>query len=134
AGVATRGEGGGALDRAFAKAPRMAYGTHMYDGLEAALAMLAQAKVSAGAVVLLSDGADVGSATAKKAVVRAARDQHVRIFTVGLHSGAFDRSTLKTIASRTSGAYAEATPAALSPVFAALSTRLASDYLLQSTS
>jgi tight adherence protein B len=119
------------LNAALATAPPLAYGTHIYDGLQAALAMLADAKVSAGAVVLLSDGADVGSTASKKAVVQAARDQHVRIFTVGLHSGAFDRSALKALGSQTSGAYAEATPAALGPVFAALSTRLATEYLLQ---
>ena len=119
------------LNAALATAPPLAYGTHIYDGLEAALAMLAEAKVSAGAVVLLSDGADVGSTASKTAVVQAARAQHVRIFTVGLHSGAFDRSALKSIGSQTSGAYAEATPTALGPVFAALSTRLASEYLLQ---
>ena len=45
---------------------------------------------------LLSDGDDVGSVHLVDTVVRAAQRQRVRIFTVGLRSGAYDPSALRT--------------------------------------
>jgi tight adherence protein B len=119
------------LNSALASSPALAYGTHIYEGLNGALALLERAKVSAGAVVLLSDGTDVGSTITKQAVIQKAVHQHVRIFTVGLHSGAFDRSAMQSIAAETSGAYAEAASSQLGPIYSALSSRLASEYLLQ---
>ena len=89
----------------------MAYGTHLFDAVRRSLRTLAAAKISAGSIVLLSDGADIGSTYTLKQVVAAAKAQHVRVFTVGLRSGAFDGATLKTLAAQTGGSYAEASSA-----------------------
>jgi tight adherence protein B len=122
----------GALSDALAQPPALAYATHIYDALGGSLQLLAKQKVSAGAIVLLSDGADVGSTTNLAAIVRRATTQHVRIFTVGLRSGAFDGSALRAIAAGTGGSYAEASSSEqLAGIYDALSSRLASEYLLQ---
>ncbi len=82
--------------------------------------------------MLLSDGDDVGSVHLVDRVVRAAQRQRVRIFTVGLRSGAFDPSALRTIADETGGAYAEASSAGeLSEIYAALGRRLSTEYLVR---
>jgi tight adherence protein B len=111
--------------------PDLAYGTRIYDGLDRSLDLLARARISAGSVVLLSDGADLGSAHGLDDVVAAARRQRVRIFTVGLRSGAFDPAALRSIALRTGGSYSEARSAEeLGPIYEALGRRLGSEYLL----
>jgi tight adherence protein B len=120
------------LERVLARPQAVAFGTHIYDAVDAALAVLRSAKVSSGVIVLLSDGSDVGStATLAAAITRASR-QHVRVFTVGLRSGAYDPKTLRSLAGGTGGSYAEAaSPSQLASIYDALSTRLASEYVLE---
>ena len=122
----------GTLQKALAGQPTLRYGTHIYDTLETALTLLAKQKIAAGSIVLLSDGADVGSTSTLAKVVQRAAAQKVRIFTVGLRSGAFDGPALKAIAARTGAAYVEAgSTADLGKIYAALGSRLASEYLLE---
>jgi tight adherence protein B len=124
------------LDRAavaltLGRPPALRYGTRIYDALDQGLASLARAKVSAGSIVLLSDGTDVGSNETLASVLRKALGQHVRIFTVGLRSRAFDARPLRLLATKTGGSYAEASSATeLEPIYRALSQRLASEYLV----
>jgi tight adherence protein B len=121
-----------ALQGALAKKPQLRYGTHIFDGLNSSLQLLAHEKISAGSVILLSDGADVGSTASLRQVVAAAKAQHIRIFTVGLRSGAFDGATLRSIAAQTGGSYAEAaSETQLGAIYASLSSKLASEYLVQ---
>ena len=121
-----------ALQTALAKQPQLAYGTHIFDGLNRAIQLLIQGKISAGSVILLSDGADVGSTASLRQVVATAKKQHIRIFTVGLRSGAFDGATLRSISEQTNGSYAEAaSEKQLNAIYSALSSKLASEYLLQ---
>jgi tight adherence protein B len=123
---------GAALRRALATPPRIAYGTHINDALMRSLTLLREARVSTGSIVLLSDGQEVGSVLPLDEVIAAAKEQHVRVFTVGLRSRRFDASTLRTIAERTGGAYAEAQSAAeLTPIYEALGDQLAGEYLLR---
>lgn len=111
---------------------QLAYGTRIYDALDRSLDQLAGAKFTTSSIVLLSDGTDVGSTATVAKVVARAKQQHVRVFTVGLRSGAFDSSTLQRIARETGGVYAEATATAkLSQVYAALSSKLSGEYLVQ---
>ncbi len=122
----------GQLNDALAHEPALSYGTKIYDGLWRSLDTLHSGKFSTGAIVLLSDGADVGSTTHLQKLVDRAKGEHVRIFTVGLRSGAFDAGTLKSIADQTGGSYAQATsPAELSKIYQSLSNRLANEYLVQ---
>lgn len=120
------------LRDALAHPPQLAYGTHIYDGVERALALIAKAKLSTAAIVLLTDGTDVGSrATLRQAVARA-QALHVRIFTVGLRSSTYDPKVLRALATQTGGAYAEATsPRQLAAIYASLGGRLAREYALE---
>ena len=101
----------GQLRASLARAPKLAYGTRLFDAVQRGVRLLAENKISAGSIVLLSDGADIGSRSKLAKVVAAARAQHVRVFTVGLRSGAFDGSTLRALAKQTGGSYAEASSA-----------------------
>jgi Flp pilus assembly protein TadB/Mg-chelatase subunit ChlD len=123
---------GSALRRALASPPRLAYGTRINDSLMRSLTLLREAKVSMGSIVLLSDGEDIGSLRSLEEAVAAAREQRVRVFTVGLRSGAFDAEPLRTIADRTGGSYAEARSASeLASVYEALGNQFAGEYLIR---
>jgi len=122
---------GGQLQTALAHTPPLAYGTHIFDAINRALKLLAANKISAGTIVLLSDGADIGSRSTLAGVTAAARKQHVRIFTVGLRSGAFDARTLQALAADTGGSFAVASSTAdLSRIYSQLGTKLSREYLL----
>jgi tight adherence protein B len=122
---------GGLLNAALASPPRLSYGTHLFDGVRRALQLLAAKKVSAGSIVLLSDGADVGSNATLRQVVALAKRQRARVFTVGLRSGAFDPKVLQAIATQTGGTYAEASsPTELARIYSQLGSKLAREYLL----
>jgi tight adherence protein B len=121
-----------ALGEAFRDPPELAYGTRIYDALDRSIELLRDSRIAAGSVVLLSDGADVGSSWGLDHVVAAAERARLRIFTVGLRSGAYDGTALEEIARRTGGSYAEAGSAAeLEAIYAELGRRLASEYLVR---
>ena len=123
---------GGALRTALATPPRLAYGTRINDALMRSLTLLRDAKLSSGSIVLLSDGADIGSVHSLEEAIAAAEEQRVRVFTVGLRSGAFDAEPLRRIADRTGGSYAEARSASeLASVYEALGDQLAGEYLIR---
>jgi tight adherence protein B len=123
---------GRTLASALGSPPELAYGTRIYDGLDRSLNLLRRARVSAGSVVVLSDGADIGSVHTVDEVVAQARRQRVRIFTIGLRSRAFEAGPLRAMAAATNGSYAEATSTAeLRPIFDRLGRQLAGEYLVR---
>jgi tight adherence protein B len=127
---ATRDEA--ALERALRSAPEIAYGTRIYDAVSRSIDVLRAAHVAAGSVVLLADGQNVGSMRDLESAVAAARRHHVRVFTVGLRSRAYDDAALRSIAERTDASYVEArSTAELEPLYAELGGRLASEYLVR---
>jgi tight adherence protein B len=120
------------LRNALATQPPLAYGTRIYDALTRSLALLRQGKLSSGSIVLLSDGADIGSVDSLEKAVAAAKSERVRIFTVGLRSGAFDGRPLRAIAAGTGGSYAEARSAGeLAAIYDKLGEQLAGEYLVR---
>lgn len=121
-----------ALRRTLSRPPALAYGTRIHDALARSLALLRAARLSSGSVVLLSDGADIGSVRSLDEAVEAAAEQQVRVFTVGLRSGAYDAAPLQAIAERTGGSYAEArSDRELAAIYEALGTQLAGEYLVR---
>ena len=123
---------GSLLARALSRPPRASWGTRIYDALDRSLTLLDRAKLSAGSIVLLSDGADLGSRKQMEQVLERARAMHVRVFTVGLRSGAFDSGTLEAIAKRSGGSYSSApTTDRLKSIYAALGRRLSGEYLVR---
>jgi tight adherence protein B len=123
----------GALIRAaMSETPSVAYWTRMYDAIEEVVALIRSEKVDYSAIVLLSDGQELGSSTTLEAATAAARNAGVRIFTVALMSRYFDSTTLKSLAKRTGGDYFEASsPNALVGIYRKLGTQLANEYLVQ---
>jgi tight adherence protein B len=123
---------GSHLDAALARVPKTAYGTRIYDALARSLELLKSARLATGSIVLLSDGTDIGSATGIRSVIATAQQRGVRIFTIGLRSGAFDPTALERLAHASGGVYAEATSARqLGAIYASLQRRLASEYLVR---
>jgi tight adherence protein B len=123
---------GSQLGQALSQPPTVSHGTRIYDAIDRSLALLAQGRVSSGSIVLLSDGADLGSTTSIDKVIAEAGARHVRIFTVGLRSGAFDPQSLQRLAGATGGHYVEAaSPKALADVYNALGQRLAGEYVVR---
>jgi len=120
------------IEGALADTPSLAHGTHMRDAVDEAIGLLAQERATVGSVVVLSDGADTGSAVSAAALAGEARRAGVRVFTVGLRSHRFEAEPLEALARSTGGRYAEASSAeALEGVFAELGSRLASEYLIR---
>jgi tight adherence protein B len=123
---------GAAIARVLARIPETSQGTHIFDGISAALSIIAKAQVASASIVLLSDGADTGSAAGPNKTLARARALRVRIFSVGLGSPQFDPATLDSIASESGATYSEARSAAdLRSIYDQLGYRLANEYLLQ---
>lgn len=121
------------IDQALATEPELAPATRVYDATSAALGMLDEAGVQAGSVVVLSDGADTGSAASLSEVTDRAEAAGIRVFTVGLRSGRFDASGLEPLA--VGGAFVAANdPDDLGPIFDRFGSELASEYLLRYSS
>ena len=121
-----------AIEAALARPPRLASGTQIFDAVGAAVDLLEQAKIPAGSIVLLSDGADSGSLTSLESVAKRARDGRIRIFSVGLHGGSFNPDALRRLAEQARGGYSDAESAnQLAPIFDELGQRLASEYLIR---
>lgn len=123
-----------AIDEALSTTPRLAPQTHVYDGVGTALDLIATAGLAAGTVVVLSDGADTGSTASARSIGRRARKDDVRIFSIGLRSGAFDPGGLRSLASAAAqgGAYASAESVEdLSPIFRQIGAQLANEYLVR---
>jgi tight adherence protein B len=120
-----------AINAALAQNPKLAYGTHIYDGVGAALKLLGDAHIRAGAIIVLSDGADTGSRASEAAAAAAARAAHVRVFTVGLESLKFEPRALRRLASDANGQYSLASsPKDLRGIYAALGAKFAREYVL----
>jgi len=119
------------LEQSLAASPALASGTRIYDAVDESLRLLARARLSSGSIVLLSDGADVGSKTNIDAVLAKARARHVRIFAIGLRSGNFDSTSPRRLATATGGSYAEASSAEeLASIYDGLARRLSGEYLI----
>lgn len=120
------------IDDALTNPPQIAYWTRMYDAIEQVVTAIRTEKLQYSAIVLLSDGQELGSKSTLEAATAAARGAGVRIFTVALMSRFFDSTTLKSLAERTGGEYFEASsPNALVGIYRKLGTQLANEYLLQ---
>jgi tight adherence protein B len=114
------------------KVPPLARGTHIYDAVVASLALLKASNAATRTIVLLSDGADVGSSETLEAAIDMARRDHVRIFTIGLASKTYKPVPLRDLAEETGGSYFEAASAVeLGRIYLALGHRLANQYLLE---
>jgi tight adherence protein B len=117
---------------ALSETPQLRPGTHLYDGVVTGAQLLENARMTAGSIVVLTDGADYGSTASLAEATAAAEKAHARVFTVGLRSPAFKGSTLKKMAVQGGGAYAEADSAeSLVSVYDKLGAQLAVQHLIR---
>jgi tight adherence protein B len=120
------------IDAVLSRMPAHSEGTKIYDGVRKAIDVLTAARALSGSAVVLSDGADVGSTISRDDSARNAKDEHVRVFSVGLRSEAYDSRALALLAAATDGVYAETPdPVDLTAIFDQLGYRLANEYLLR---
>jgi tight adherence protein B len=121
----------GDIDEVLDKPPVLARDTHVYDAVDTAVRMLASAQLRPASVVVLSDGSDTGSRIRSGQAAASARRNGVRVFSVGLRSGAFDPKSLAGLARDARGAYSEASgPGDLARIYDELGARLANEHLI----
>jgi tight adherence protein B len=123
------------ISSALSTAPKVDVGTHIYDAVANAEAMLTAAGIGSGSIVVLSDGADHTSTKTLPEVAQTARTNHIRIYTVGLSGPTFSPKTLQELAAAGHGSYAPAkSTEELQGIFNALGQQISSQYLIQYTS
>ena len=121
-----------AIDRSLAEAPQLRYGTHLYDALAYGIEQVRVQQTGAPSIVVLSDGADRGSAVTLEQVLQSAKDAHVTIFTVGLRSKTFHPEPLKELALATGGSFVAAdSPGDLARIYGGLGYQLAHAYFVK---
>ncbi|TML00932.1 MAG: VWA domain-containing protein [Actinobacteria bacterium] len=126
------------IDAALSTQPPFVFGTHIYDAIGQSLDLLRNGHISAGTIVILSDGqehrgrGDRGDHESEATMAAKARAAHVRVFSVGLRSRVSNLKALRTIARDTGGQYIETTSIKeLKAIYKQLGSTLASEYLLR---
>jgi tight adherence protein B len=121
-----------AIQRTLADTPQLRFKTHLYDALAQGIAQIRLSQIGAASIVVLSDGADVGSSVTLDQVVQSAKDANVRIFTVGLPSKTFRPEPLKELANATRGSFVRAeSPGDLTQIYDQLGYQLAHEYFVK---
>jgi tight adherence protein B len=127
-----------AIDQALSKQPPFQFGTHIYDAVTHSLELLRQAHISAGTIVVLSDGqehrgaGDTANHESEASAAAAARAAHVRVFAVGLTSRVSKLDALRKLARDTGGRYIETSSIGrLRGIYKELGSSFASEYLLR---
>jgi tight adherence protein B len=119
------------ISAALSREPPLSFGTHIYDATLLAIQGLHNSGVAAASVIVLSDGADVGSTITEKVVAAAAAADHVRVYTVGVHDHYFKPQTLASLARATSGSYTVSSAARLRQVFTTIESQLSARYVIR---
>jgi tight adherence protein B len=117
---------------ALASPPAIRRGTHLYEAVARAEAMLAAAEIRSGSIVVLSDGQEHGQdPKTLPQVAQAARKASTQIYTIGLNDQTYKPGTLKALAAAGNGEYAQAKAKDLAALFERLGRQISSEYLLQ---
>jgi tight adherence protein B len=119
------------LNRALATIPTLHSGTHMFDAVGTANNMLSAAHLTAGSIVLVSDGRDTGSSESLQSVANQSKSQGVRIYTIGVQDSSFDGTSLQGLAAASGGVYTPANSSALVSVYHDLGVALSNQYLVR---
>jgi tight adherence protein B len=100
-------------------------GTALYDAVAASAELLASEDREARVLVLLTDGADVSSATSLGAAVAAAKKSGVAVYAIGIEGEQFSVRPLQQVARETGGAYrAASSSGALTSAYASVAEEL----------
>ncbi len=82
-------------------------GTPLYDAVYRAIKIMAQ-ESGRRAIIVMTDGSDVGSALKEDDPIDEARRQHIPVFPIGLSNTRLDKTYLNRLAELTGGQYQEA--------------------------
>lgn len=105
-------------------------GTPLYDALYRAVKIMA-GQPGRRAILVMTDGADVGSILKDNDPIDEARRQHIPVFPVGLSNSRLDVTYLKRLAELTGGQYQEAPkPSDLAQSFQTVLSELKIEYVL----
>jgi tight adherence protein B len=125
-----------AISRALAHTPGVGTGAYIYNALTVAVRQLADAKIAAGAVVLLSDGASQGAKplpghrVTAASIGAAAAAAHAQIYTVGLRDRSYTPQRMSLLARVGGGSFIESTSSELAGVFTRIESQLTSAYVI----
>ena len=125
-----------AIERALARAPAIGSGAYIYNALTTSIQQLADSKIAAGAVILLSDGASQGAKpvpghrVTASSIGAAASAAHVRIYTVGLRDSSYTPQRMSLLARVGGGAFIESTSSELTQVLMRIEQELTSEYVI----
>lgn len=111
--------------------PTATPGLHLYDGVSLAIEQLAQHRIAAGAVIVLSDGKDGGSQASLAGIARSAAAAHVKIYAVDCCLIRSRIQALRALAAAGNGTYIKATFAGLSHTLTAIESQLTARYLIR---
>jgi tight adherence protein B len=125
-----------AINRALAHTPTVGSGAYIYNAMTVAVQQLAKAKITAGAVILLSDGASEGAKpqpgihVTATTIGAAAAAAHTRIYTVGLRDSSYTPQRMSLLARVGGGAFIESTSSQLAQVFTRIEADLTSAFVV----
>ncbi|MEA2201692.1 MAG: tight adherence protein [Solirubrobacteraceae bacterium] len=125
-----------AIARTLAHPPAVGHGAYIYNAMSVAVQQLARARIAAGAVILLSDGASQGARPRSghnltaTSVGAAAAAAHAQIYTVGLRDRSYTPQRMDLLARVGGGAFIESTSSELSGVFTRIEASLTHAYVV----
>ncbi len=100
-------------------------GTALYDAVVLSSRLLAEEKLQARVIVLLTDGQEVSSKSSLDDAIAAARDARVTVYPIGIESPSFKPAPLKRLAAETGGRYTGAAgTGSLHAIYTALAQEL----------
>jgi VWFA-related protein len=107
-------------------------GTPLYDAVVKAVRLAAATEpVGHRAIIVMTDGDDVGSLSKDSDTIQSAVNQRTPVFTVGLSNSRLNEQYLKRLADQTGGTYQAAeSPSDFSPLFSNVLTELRTQYVL----
>jgi tight adherence protein B len=120
------------IDEALAVTPPLQYFTRTYDALVRAARLVAAEDLRSPAIVLLSDGEELGSTVSRAAAIEAVKTAGIRVFSVGLVTGPRGTAALRDLSFETGGTSTRAaSPESLVGIYEQLGYELSNGYLLQ---
>jgi Flp pilus assembly protein TadB len=121
----------GAINTGLAHATWTGKGSDPAAAISLALSELSKAKVALGAIIVVSDGAGIGTSGNAAEAQGAAATAHVPIFTVGLQDNAATASSLQALSKAAPGQFVQAPPARLSSVLKEIYSTVAQGYVVR---
>jgi tight adherence protein B len=119
-----------AIQRALDHGPQVGPGTHLLPAIALAIRQLAEGKIAAGAVILVTDDIDTEPGLTPQAVAAIARAAHVRLYIVGVRDSAFTPQFMGEIAQAGGGQFIAANPADVSRIFTQIQAVLIDRYVV----